>query len=53
MVFAIETYCPATDGFSGARIEEEVVVTDKGCQVITLLPGRGAADREQVLMGEL
>src|SRR5262245_58020862 len=31
MVFAIETYCPATDGFSAARIEEEVVVTDKGC----------------------
>ena len=38
MVFAIETYCPATDGFSGARIEEEVVVTDKGCRVITLFP---------------
>ncbi len=30
MVFAIETYCPATDGYSAARIEEEVVVTDKG-----------------------
>ena len=39
MVFAIETYCPATDGYSGARIEEEVVVTDKGCRVITLFPG--------------
>jgi Xaa-Pro aminopeptidase len=38
MVFAIETYCPATDGFSGARIEEEVVVTDKGCHVISLFP---------------
>ncbi len=38
MVFAIETYCPATDGFSAARIEEEVVVTDKGCKVITLFP---------------
>jgi Xaa-Pro dipeptidase len=38
MVFALETYCPATDGFSAARIEEEVVVTDKGCQVITLFP---------------
>ena len=25
-------YCPATDGFSAARIEEEVVVTDKGCR---------------------
>ena len=38
MVFALETYCPATDGFSAARIEEEVVVTDRGCQVITLFP---------------
>ena len=36
MVFALETYCPATDGYSAARIEEEVVVTDKGCQVISL-----------------
>src|SRR5205823_4889465 len=25
MVFALETYCPATDGRSAARIEEEVV----------------------------
>jgi len=38
MVFAIETYCPATDGFSAARIEEEVVVTDKGCRLISLFP---------------
>src|SRR3982075_28115 len=38
MVFAIETYCPAKDGYSAARIEEEVVVTDKGCRVITLFP---------------
>ncbi|GIS16613.1 MAG: hypothetical protein CM15mP117_20450 [Alphaproteobacteria bacterium] len=28
--FLAETYCPATDGISAARIEEEVVVTDKG-----------------------
>jgi Xaa-Pro dipeptidase len=27
MVFAIETYCPATDGYSAARIEEEVMTT--------------------------
>ena len=40
MVFALETYCPATDGYSAARIEEEVVVTDKGCRVITLFPAR-------------
>jgi Xaa-Pro dipeptidase len=38
MVFALETYCPAADGYSAARIEEEVVVTDKGCRVITLFP---------------
>jgi Xaa-Pro dipeptidase len=38
MVFALETYCPATDGYSGARIEEEVVVTADGCRVITLFP---------------
>jgi Xaa-Pro aminopeptidase len=38
MVFALETYCPATDGYSAARIEEEVVVTDTGCRIITLFP---------------
>ena len=38
MVFALETYCPASDGFSAARIEEEVVVTAEGAQVITLYP---------------
>ena len=38
MVFALETYCPASDGFSAARIEEEVVVTDTGCEVISLFP---------------
>ena len=38
MVFALETYCPAKDGFSAARIEEELIVTDKGCQVISLFP---------------
>jgi Xaa-Pro aminopeptidase len=38
MVFALETYCPADDGYSAARIEEEVVVTDTGCEVISLFP---------------
>ena len=38
MVFAVETYCPATDGTSAARIEEEVIVTPKGAQIITLFP---------------
>ncbi|HJO71247.1 MAG: M24 family metallopeptidase [Rhodospirillales bacterium] len=40
MVFALETYCPATDGMSAARIEEEVVVTNDGCRVITLFPSQ-------------
>jgi len=38
MVIALETYCPAKDGFSAARIEEEVVVTADGPRVITLFP---------------
>ncbi|MGY1814914.1 M24 family metallopeptidase [Blastococcus sp. SYSU D00820] len=38
MVFALETYCPATDGFSAARIEEEVVVTEDGPRILTLFP---------------
>jgi len=38
MVFALETYAPASDGRSAARIEEEVVVTRDGCKVITLFP---------------
>ena len=38
MVFALETYAPAADGRSAARIEEELVVTADGCKVITLFP---------------
>jgi Xaa-Pro dipeptidase len=38
MVFALETYWPAKDGKSAARIEEEVVVTADGVEVITLFP---------------
>ena len=40
MVFALETYCPAADGQSAARIEEEVVVTRDGAKVITLFPAQ-------------
>jgi len=40
MVFALETYCPASDGYSAARIEEEVIVTAEGAQVITLFPAK-------------
>jgi Xaa-Pro aminopeptidase len=38
MVIALETYCPAKDGYSAARIEEEVVVTADGPRVITKFP---------------
>jgi Xaa-Pro aminopeptidase len=38
MVFALETFWPAKDGWSAARIEEEVVVTATGCEVITKFP---------------
>ncbi|MDW8325062.1 MAG: Xaa-Pro peptidase family protein [Anaerolineales bacterium] len=38
MVFALETYWPASDGWSAARIEEQLVVTKDGCEVITRFP---------------
>ncbi len=38
MVFALETYWPSTDGWSAARIEEEVVVTETGHEIITRFP---------------
>jgi Xaa-Pro dipeptidase len=40
MVFAVETYCPASDGISAARIEEEVILTPKGPQIISLYPAQ-------------
>jgi Xaa-Pro dipeptidase len=40
MVFALETYCPATDGFSAARIEEEIVITEDGPKILTLFPAQ-------------
>src|SRR5262245_27612583 len=38
MVFAVETYCPATDGISAAHIEEERIRTPRGAQIISLYP---------------
>jgi Xaa-Pro aminopeptidase len=38
MVFALETFWPSTDGWSAARIEEELVVTKTGCEVLTRFP---------------
>jgi Xaa-Pro aminopeptidase len=40
MVFAVETYCPATDGVSAARIEEEVILTPTGPKIISLYPAQ-------------
>ena len=40
MVFAVETYCPAKDGISAARIEEEVILTPTGPKVISLFPAQ-------------
>jgi Xaa-Pro aminopeptidase len=38
MVFALETFWPASDGWSAARIEEQLVVTADGCEIITRFP---------------
>src|SRR5216117_3278813 len=38
MVFAVETYCPASDGISAARIEEEVILAPEGAKIISLYP---------------
>jgi Xaa-Pro aminopeptidase len=40
MVFAVETYCPASDGVSAARLEEEVVVVEDGVEIITRFPSK-------------
>src|SRR3954462_1365484 len=38
MVFALETYCPASDGVSAARIEEEVLVSQDANRILTCFP---------------
>ena len=38
MVFALETFCPSADGRGAARIEEEIVVTAEGTELLTLFP---------------
>ena len=38
MFFALETYWPSADGIGAARIEEEIVVTADGCEVVTKFP---------------
>ena len=56
MVFALETFWPSTDGWSAARIEEQLVVTKTGCQVITRFPAEEllvAGTRHVTVNGEL
>jgi Xaa-Pro aminopeptidase len=38
MVFALETFWPSSDGWQAARIEEQLVVTADGAEVITRFP---------------
>jgi len=38
IVFAIGTCWPAADGTAAARIEEDVVITADGCQLLTRFP---------------
>jgi Xaa-Pro aminopeptidase len=56
MVFALETYWPAADGWGAARIEEEMVVTADGAEVITKFPAEEllvAGKRYQTTSGAL
>jgi Xaa-Pro aminopeptidase len=56
MVFALETYWPSADGIGAARIEEELVVTADGCEVITKFPAEEllvAGQRYYTLGGRL
>jgi len=38
MSIALETFWPAKDGWSAARIEEQLIVTKTGCEIITRFP---------------
>jgi Xaa-Pro aminopeptidase len=56
MVFALETFWPSTDGWSAARIEEQLVVTADGCEVITRFPAESllvAGQRYYAISGPL
>jgi Xaa-Pro aminopeptidase len=56
MVFALETFWPSSDGWSAARIEEQLVVTSDGCEVITRFPAEElmvAGGAYQTVFGEL
>ncbi|GAA1189731.1 hypothetical protein [Pseudonocardia alaniniphila] len=52
----METYWPSADGLGAARIEEELVVTADGCEVITKFPAEEllvAGRRYHTVGGEL
>ena len=51
MVFALETYCPASDGYSAARIEEEIVRHRGRPAGAHALPRAGPLHRQPVLRG--
>src|SRR5689334_16035648 len=56
MFFALETYWPSADGVGAARIEEELVVTATGCEVVTKFPAEEllvAGQRYYALGGHL
>ena len=56
MVFALETFWPSKDGWRAARIEEEIVVTETGHEVITRFPAEQllvAGQRYQTVTGPL
>jgi Xaa-Pro aminopeptidase len=38
MSMALETFWPAKDGWSAARIEEQLIVTKDGCEIISRFP---------------
>jgi len=48
MVFASKPICPATDGISAARIEEEVILTPRARRFISLYPAEELADRKSI-----
>ena len=50
MFFALETFCPAADGRSAARIEEQVICTAEGPHGRHTVPCRGAPRRQRVLI---
>ena len=56
MVFALETYWPAADGYQAARIEEQLIVRKTGAEVITRFPAEQllvAGQRYQTVEGAL